>query len=332
MTIDRTLVLVLVSTIACSSQPGEDMPMDSTPPEPLELKWGPLTVAPGVEDVRCVVLSLGNDTPLKIHQIHNVLGSTSHHFVVYKTPVTEEQREPLPCDSLQNLLDPDVGVPLMITQKAEESLTLPEGVAFELPAHQMIRLELHYINASDQPLDVEVTSTFVPMAESEFQYAADFLFMGNPDIEIPPGQSATLGPTYFPMWPEFFGAKFFGFTGHQHQWGTGVYVGMAASEDSLEVPVYDLPSFNWDEPETVYHDPPITMPEGGGFRFTCEWQNMSDSTVWFGEGVDDEMCFFWAYYYPSTAVKTCVHTDQFGSLDVCCPGSPYCSLIDEFMP
>jgi hypothetical protein len=316
---------------ACSSDggvPGEaDGAVESL--QPLVLEWGPITVAPGEQGVKCVVVRLGNQVPLKIHEIHNVLGNVSHHFIVYKTPETEERPDPYPCQSLQNLIDPANGLPLMITQKYEETLTLPAGVGFEFEANQMIRLELHYLNASDQPLDVKVVSTFTPMSSAEFEHAADFLFVGNPDIEIPPGQSVTL-ETYMPVFADFFDVNFFGFTGHQHRWGTNVYVAVAESEQGPDIAVYDLPDFNWDEPETVYHDPPIVMPEGGGFRFTCEWQNLGTTTARFGEKVDDEMCFFWTYYYPARLPKTCFHTDQVGSIDVCCPGHPYCNLIDDY--
>ena len=335
-TICISLALLGCSAPSGSIPSGQDANTEpdanSLAPGDFQVEWGPLTVDPGVEDVRCVLVRLGNEVPVKINRIHNVLGSVSHHYIIYTTNETEENLVPSPCDSLENLVDPENGLPLMITQKYEETLELPEGVAFVLEPNQMLRLELHYINASDQPLEVHPVSTFSSIAEAEFQHAADFLFVGNPDVQIPPNSSWTLGPTYLPMFAEFTGKKFFGFTGHQHQWGTNVQVAIADSESGPDRMVYDLPNFDWDEPETVYYDPPLEFPAGGGFRFTCDWTNMSNRTVRFGENVDDEMCFFWAYYYPATGIKLCAHTDQTPApLDVCCPGSPLCNLIDEYL-
>jgi hypothetical protein len=299
------------------------------PAEKYEIAWGPITVPSGTENVQCVNVRLGNDVPVKIRQITNALGNASHHFIVYKTNETEEYSTPRNCNSIESLVNAETGVPLMITQKAEETLTLPDGVAFELEANQMIKLELHYINASDTPQQLRVDSTFVPMAEADFEFAADFMFMGNPDIEIGPGQSFTLGPSFFPMPWELLGAKIFGVTGHEHQWGTNVYV--EVTDGVTSTPIYDLPNFNWDEPETVYYAPPIELPEAGGFRFTCEWENKSNRSVGFGEGVDDEMCFFWAYYYPSRGAITCFHSEQVGdTIDICCPGPQLCNLVDDF--
>ena len=83
------------------------------------------------------------------------------------------------------------------------------------------------------------------------------------------------------------------------------------------------------EPETVYHDPPLAMPESGGFMFSCEYYNKSTETVGFGESANDEMCFFWAYYYPSVGPKVCAHTDMFGGLNACCPGDALCEYLDQ---
>jgi hypothetical protein len=47
--------------------------------------------------------------------------------------------------------------------------------------------------------------------------------------------------------------------------------------------------------------------------------------------VNDEMCFFWAYYYPSKGARTCFHTAMTGTpIDVCCPGHQLCNVIDDY--
>ena len=77
----------------------------------------------------------------------------------------------------------------------------------------------------------------------------------------------------------------------------------------------------------------VILLEGGGFEFECSYMNTSNEEIGFGESANDEMCFFWAYYYPSKGSKVCVHTEQVGGtngLNVCCPGDPtLCDLIED---
>jgi hypothetical protein len=312
-------------TVDASTNPGD--PDAFVPPgDSFTVDWGPVNANPGEEDTRCVVKKLGNTTELRTHQIHNVLGDASHHLIVYRVNDTTEQPEPFACEPFVETLSPDSGAPLMITQKAEETLTLPDGVAFVMQPDQMVRLELHYINATDSAIDVTASSTFVPIPDGEFTDEADLMFMGDVDIEIPANSTATLGPSYIPMPAELVGSKFFAITGHEHQWGTDVVVDTAMNQTTVIDTVYDVANFNWDEPETTRYDPPFAAPDGGGFRITCSWDNQSSSTVSFGESANQEMCFFWAYYYPSKGAKVCFKHFSSG-LSGCCPGDAVCGFL-----
>lgn len=297
------------------------------------VKFPAVEVAPGVENTQCVVMRLDNDEIIRVHQIHNVLPTGSHHLIVYRTADTEEKLTPYDCQPFTDSLDPSKGSTVMVTQKHDETLTLPAGVAFSMPAGQMIRLEMHYINSTAAPIDVSATTTFVTMPAKEYKEEADFLFVGTPDINIPAHTKKVIGPTYFSMPDDLANVKFFGLTGHTHQYGTNVTVAAADTKDGPDKSVYDVPGWLWSEPETVSHDPPFSIPQGGGFRFTCEYNNTGSQKVGFGESANDEMCFFWAYYYPSQGAYVCVHTNQIaGGYDMCCPGNTLCSLLGQGGP
>ena len=297
-------------------------------PQSYSVEFGPTTVMPGDENTQCVVVNLANPAAIHVGTLHNVLSQGSHHLIVYKVADTVEQKTPFACKPFTDLLHPEKGTPLMISQKKDDTLTLPKGVAFAIGAKQMIRLEMHYINPSSSPLQVSGTSTFVPMSEADFKDEAGFLFFGNPDIKIPAHSAFSLGPTYIPVPGMLDGSNFFGFTGHEHQWGTKVTVASSPGKSMPGTSVYDVPGWTWNEPTTVYHDPPVVVPTGGGFQLKCDWQNQSASEVTFGESANNEMCFFWTYYYPSKGAFVRAHTDQVpGGYDLCCPGSPQCNMI-----
>jgi hypothetical protein len=298
----------------------------SSPPVSYSLTFPTLTVMPGVERTQCIVRRLGNPAQLHVGQIHNQLGASSHHMIVYRVADTVEQTTPFDCVPFTETLDPTKGSPLMITQKKDDLLQLPPTVAYTLEAHQMVRIELHYINATQAP--VQLTATMTVTSTADYKQDADFLFMGNADISLPPGAKTTLGPTYFPLSVVNLGQiNVFALTGHEHQLGTSVTVATATSPSDPGTSVYDPPGWLWSEPATVVHDPPFVVDTDGYFKFSCSWDNTSASTVTFGESANDEMCFFWAYYYPSRGSEVCVTTKRGGGHTFCCPGAYECAYL-----
>lgn len=118
------------------------------PGESYSVTFDAVTVPAGEEDTQCVVKKLTNTEAKHVGRIHNQLGPGSHHLIVYRTNDTEEQPDPFPCQPFADLLNPAKGTPLMITQKSDDELVLPPGVAFAIGQAQFVRLEMHYLNAT----------------------------------------------------------------------------------------------------------------------------------------------------------------------------------------
>jgi hypothetical protein len=291
---------------ACSSSSTGSNTVDGSAPGPtpegsFSVSFGQIVVPAGQERTQCVIKRLGNPNKMHVGSVHNTLAQGSHHLIVYEVTDTEERTTPYDCRPFADTFDPSKGAPLMITQKKDDLLTLPDGVAYSLDANQMIRLEMHYINPTAKDETVDATTTMIPIDDAAFKYEADFLLVGDLQINIPPQASATLGPTYLALPSAYDGVSFFAITGHEHQYGTNVKVSTATGASDQGSPVYDVPGWQWNEPKTLFTAPPFTVPSGGGFKLTCEWHNTTDKPVTFGESAEQEMCFFWAYYYPRKA-------------------------------
>lgn len=299
------------------------------------LSWGPLSVPPTTESTQCIWLKLDNDAEIKVHQLHNVLGTTSHHLIVYKDDMdTTEQTTPVPCTPFSGALNASGKVfPMMITQKHDDLLELPHHVAYTLAPHQMIKIEMHYLNPGEVAADATATVTFAAADPAAIKDEANILFIGTPDIDLPAGQMTSIHEFFSPNGAnlDLPGAKFFAITGHTHKLGLSVKVNTKDVLTNATQAVYNPTSFLWSEPVTSTYDPEFMLTPNGGFDFTCNYYNGTSKPVSFGESTEDEMCFFWAYYYPSSGSHVCVHTNQVGGLDLCCPeaGAQLCSFLDK---
>jgi hypothetical protein len=322
------------------------------------LQWGPVTVPSGVagtgsghsEDTQCIILQLPNTLELKVHEIHNTLSNGSHHMIVYKDDMdTAEQTTPTDCQPFTGALNTTGNIaPVVITQKQDDDIVLPDGVAYTFAPNQFVKIEMHYINSSDSPEVVTGTVEFVAADGATIHDEANILFTGTPDVGhqpggsddfngVPPGQSTTHEFFTLPVDVDLSTSHVYAVTGHEHKWGMGVTVNVGASPTGTLTPVYDPATFLWSEPPT--QDGDFSVPTGGGFDFSCTWVNTSGVNVKFGESANDEMCFFWAYYWPSQGSKVCIHTDnpaytKYGVQDICCPSDDptnrtYCAFASS---
>lgn len=257
-----------------------------------------LDVAPGEEDTVCRTIRLDNETPAFVRAIHTRINQGSHHMIVYRSNATSESSEPAPCNPFQDIVGGTV--PLALAQKADVTHPLPEGTGFRIEPNQMIKLELHHINVSGEPLDVrgEVDFELVEAEGSDLQ-AVDFLFFGTTEFEIPPRSEAS-AQRYYPI-PEPTARNpepihLVSMTSHTHELGTHATVERVESRDDPGEVIHE--SHDWAEPPIDRFDPPLVL-EDGGLRVTCEWKNDGDETVRFGQSFYDEMCFGVGMYYPS---------------------------------
>jgi hypothetical protein len=334
------VVLASLFLIACGGGGGgkaNDAPADGPPltGDMYRLTYGPVTIQPGQEGTRCIWMKLPNTTEIKVRQVHNQLSSSSHHLIVYKDDMdTTEQTTPVDCEPFTGALNTTGMIaPIVITQKADDQLTLPDRVAYTLKPNQMVKIEMHYLNATDAPIDALATVDFYAADPSTIDHEANILFIGSPDIDIAPGETKTLHQFFqTPSYIDFSQSKIFAITGHTHKMGTDVKVRVAPSKMGPMTNVYSPVPFSWSEPETTNHAPPFSVPKTGGFDFECTYTNTTNQQIGFGESANDEMCFFWAYYYPSQGSKVCIHTDQYGGangINLCCPGDSLCSLVED---
>ena len=257
-------------------------------------------VLPNEEGTVCTQVRLDNAAATNVTKLHNTLSPASHHFIVSKVTDPLAGEEPVvPCTPFRGAVR---GAPLTITQKHDDTVLLPEGVAYTVEAGQLMHLELHYINVSAGVLDVVAETELYPARENEPLQEATVMLIGTGDILIGPRQRVSTGPKFIPLPPGMEGVRFFAITGHTHRFGESVKVSSARDLGQPDTLLYDPQPFIWDAPEMKRLEPAAEVPAGGGFNFECTWVNSTDAIITFGESALAEMCFFWGYYYPKKPV------------------------------
>jgi hypothetical protein len=258
-------------------------------------------------------------------QVDATLAPGSHHLVFYRSVASDEHPDLYDCPPLDPSDGrsappsggfPDQDIPIFIAETINNNaLPLPTGVAYHFDMGQMVRLEAHYLNASAgaiqgqgqvsltlgqqdsyQPADIMFCGSVQPlMAQGS---SSDRLpgLTGTPPYGLAPGQETDLPWQFMSMPP---GIQLFGITSHQHKRGIGMRI--EDSTDALTPGALLVDSPNWDDPQfKIFDQVPLTFAAGEGVRWQCKYNNQGTSPVYFGQSAQtDEMCFFWAYYYPS---------------------------------
>jgi hypothetical protein len=201
---------------------------------------GPITVDSGGEDTQCIVMNLGNEEGAFVRRFRASLNQGSHHMIVYRSDETVEDLTPAPCQGFSGLLEGDA--PVFIAQNANAQLVFPKDdqgvpVGLEIQPAQMFRIEIHFINTTDAPLDVtgKIFADTVPLTANVVR--SDLAFWGTNDFagtgaimgsDIPPNASADTGMKFQLALAD---TRSFALTTHQHHLGTRMRVWYADNAD-----------------------------------------------------------------------------------------------------
>ena len=175
----------------------------------------------------------------------------------------------------------------------------PEAGFAEEPGTTHWALQIHYNNI--QGLEGEVDESGYDLCSTESLRAndADILATGTFDITIPP-RTVTETTCEVTLPQTYGGIKVVSSWAHMHKLGRASYAKRVRG--GQETTLMDAPTSDFSTGAGA-NAVDVDLAAGDTIRTMCRWQNGGDSTVKFGEGTADEMCFAFLTYYPKITAK-----------------------------
>ncbi len=244
----------------------------------------PFVVAPGEERYACQ--DFANPfagASAAIHQFTSQMTPGSHHLLLFYKPGASDG--PLADCSGTEFAPGPYG-----SQRPDDGITYPDGVAAVIAPSDGFRVQVHYLNATSSPLPVAVTVRLVRIDDTAVRDRAAVLFFSNAAIDVPPGQSGVVVQKSCTL-P--FAVNLLEATGHMHQHGR------AFLATSGGVTLFSSTAYSDVAP--ALFNPPLPLSAGSVVTFSCTYDN-SDGTapLRFGDSArTDEMCIFSAQFFPA---------------------------------
>jgi hypothetical protein len=258
----------------------------------------------------CYYFRTPNQASIGVRKFQSTLGQAVTDIIVYAdysngTPV--ERQPPGTVSSVNCGISHNGSIARRVYQahETDESLTMPSDdgagmpVALELLPNQPLFIQIHLLNATDQPLMASV-SLDVFALEPGVAYTRTATYTTyNGNLSIPPSSVDAESQTC----SEPMAKKFWWFSTHTHKQGTN-----ATLRNGL-API--VSSDDWENPNVAVFGPPSFYQFSGAENLTyeCTYNNVTTRTITSGESRDlDEQCVGITYYFPATGPLICLNS------------------------
>jgi hypothetical protein len=266
---------LLLASACVPPLPGAD-----NAPDEATLALSSFTLAPGQERYVCQNFASPFGGEAKVERFDSHMTAGAHHLIVFFQVAARD-------GALEDCSGNEFAAGPYGSQRLDDSLSYPSGVAANLPAGTGLRIQAHYLNATQSPLSPSV-SVKMKRASGVTQPAA-VLFMSNLDISVPAGaRAAPVSKTCtLPYDVNLVQAS-----GHMHRHGTS-FTARTADHQLFA-------STMWSDVEPAFFDPPLALSAGTEVTFTCTYDNPGTSPLVYGDSAEtDEMCIFSAQFFPA---------------------------------
>src|SRR5262249_44463174 len=155
---------------------------------------------------------------------------------------------------------------LGVAQAPRVTLSFPAGVGVTFTPHQVLLLNLHYINGTAKPLRVDGALNLVRARRGSIVHHARGFQFGTANIHVAAGQDGSATGEWIAPFP--MDVVFLSTHSHKHTTAVDVDVLRAGADTGTMLETTD-----YDHPAEQRLLTPLHLDPGDGFRWTCRYHN-----------------------------------------------------------
>lgn len=274
-----------------------------------------MTLSPGQENEICQLVLVTQD--INLNSSEGLYTSGSHHALVYQTeykdviPTQTVDGQTIDGSKMHHCQTPTAlwkSTGVIVGGRgvdgnasgAISGVALPSDVAIKIKKGDVLLINLHMINTSDQPIDACYKANLNSIPASQVKHEAGTIFWYNPFITVPANGASTArmacpitqdislqtAVSHAHKRMDDYSAKLL--SGDPEATGTTTVKTLYTNKD-------------WENPITKVFDPPLALTKGQWIDYQCHYTNPENRDVAQGFQTTDEMCMFVGAYWPKNA-------------------------------
>ncbi|HEY0881636.1 MAG TPA: hypothetical protein VGD87_08905, partial [Archangium sp.] len=274
-----------------------DAPAPAAPPEQLakvdSTLQMPTSYTPTIkDDYRCFTVDpqLAAEKVVTGYDITPGSKKVVHHVIMYIVPrsaaLTEDAKDATPGWPCFGGAEVTTNGTLGAWAPGGAAVVFPTNTGIRVKPNEVIAMQVHYNTENGAEADqtsvklmfgtgAERSAYLIPIVADNFAIPSQAVNYNHAETI-----NNTLG---FPI-------NLWGFLPHMHTKGKKITLSTTNNACLVDVPRWD---FHW---QTQYfRKTAVNLPASSGLKIDCTWDNPTSSTVRWGEGTADEMCFAFVY-------------------------------------
>ena len=266
-------------------------PTSTAGPNDIDTTLTPFTLQPTDELIKCQYFP-ADGIERELSAFNTDMSAGSHHLVVFRIDETKGKPTGYVGTELQTCSQIEIpaGFDGMLpgSQQEHTAFNLPTGVAMRMTRTHGLLFQMHYINATQQPITTSVHWTAKSVDPASVKAQAGMIFYSNFQLNIPTGTSTATATCPSPTDRNLMTA-----TGHMHVHGTQ-FDATVAGQNVFHTTLWSEPNGN------VFAQPGFAVKKGDPISWTCAYNNQTGGPLKFGNSATkNEMCIFVSLFYPA---------------------------------